>query len=100
VQASAVLGAEAGAAAVVDVHDGEASRRPELDPAIEGRIRRRDRAAVPDDDERWQLPGRATVIRVVRRVIERVRGAPAGSGELDRLRRGDEAGVELGRTGP
>ena len=92
--------AEACRPAVVDVDDSPAAARQELNREGERQLRLRGRAAVDERPERRQLVRRPFEVGVRRRVVERVRGAAARRGELDRTADGDRlrSELEVGRS--
>src|SRR5439155_22420040 len=93
-----VLPAVARAATIVDVHDTEATTRPELDLQAEGRGGGGGGAAVGEDQERRPLPlgGReGGVVGLVEQGVCGHRLAVERARELDGLGHGYECGVDL-----
>ena len=98
-QEVAVGTTEAGGAAVVDVDDGEAPRRPVLHAQPQGGDGGRGRTTVDHDEERRELAGRSDEARVGRRVVEAVGDRTARGREVDGLRHGHEAVRQVELTG-
>ena len=90
-----VLTAIAGAAAVVEVDDGDTAAREELDLKVESGCDVRRRSSVDEHDERRQLVGRSGIARIHRGVVEAVRDQAVGTREVDRLCHRDVALVQL-----
>ena len=93
VEPAAVVGAVAGAAAVIHVDHSYPPAGPELDSQVQSRRSRSGGTAVGLHQQRRSLPFRGRKVLVVGRIVEGV-GRPAlPGGKLHRLRDGDVSGV-------
>ncbi len=85
VQALPIGAAEAAAAAVVDVDHGEAEAGPVLDGQVQGRRGHRSRAAMSQNEERWQAACLSGEMRIAGAIEKRMGCEAAFGGEFQRL---------------
>jgi hypothetical protein len=95
VEVGAVGAAVAGATPVVDVDDGEAAAREELDAQFQPDTRVAGRTRVRLHDQRWSLPGWSSDGVVGRRVVGGVHCAAVAGRDLEALGNRDIAGVQV-----